>query len=92
MATATITIHLPAYRQRALRLQSDPHEAEPVYDGNIGDYIRYLKDEATKAGYTLVTDESDQGHAYSMEAGDHDAKKAAHDWLDTLPDIWNWIP
>jgi hypothetical protein len=92
MAKATITLHLPAYRERALLLQSDPREAEPAYDDNIGDYLRYLQAEATKAGYALGTDESDLGPAYSIDAASHDDKKAAHDWLDTLPDIWNWIP
>lgn len=92
MAHATITLHLPAYRQRALMLQSDPREAEPAYDSNIGDYLRYLQSEAAAAGYTLTTDESDAGPAYSITAPSHDEKVAAHDWLDTLPDIWNWIP
>jgi hypothetical protein len=92
MAKATITIHQPAYRDRALQLQSDPREAAPAYDASIGDYLHYLKEHAEPAGYALRADEADLGSAYSIDAADHDSKKAAHDWLDTLPDIWNWIP
>ncbi len=92
MTQATITLHLPAYRERALQLQSDRHEAVPAYDQQIADYVRFLDEEAGKAGYVLATDEADGGGAYSIDAPSHDAKKAAHDWLDTQPDIWNWMP
>lgn len=92
MAPATITLHLPAYRARALLLASEPREAEAAYDANVGGYLRYLAKEAQATGYAFKTDDSDYGPAYSIDAADHAAKTAAHDWLDTLPDIWNWMP
>lgn len=91
MSKATITLHLAGYRARALKLQSDPREAEPAYDDNIEGYLQFLKQEAAKAGYALTTDHGELS-AYSIQAADHDAKRAAHDWLDTQPDIWNWMP
>lgn len=91
MTDATITVHLKAYRERALMLQPERREAELAYDANIRDYIHYLSDEAAKAGYALGTDHGDST-AYSIDAATHDAKTAAHDWMATLPDIWNWIP
>ncbi len=92
MTQATIIIHLPGHRERALQLQTDLFEAEPAYDANIGAYLKFLKDEAAQAGYTLETDNSPLDAAYSIDAQDHDRKKAAHDWLATQPDLWNWIP
>ncbi len=91
MTDVTITLHLRAYRERALMLQPERREAELAYDANIHDYVKYLSDEAAKPGYVLTTDHGTSA-AYSIQAPTHDAKKAAHDWLDTLPDIWNWIP
>ncbi len=90
-AVTTITLHLRAYRERALMLQPERREAEAAYNANIRDYLRYLSEEATKVGYTLSTDHGDSSE-YSIHAPSHDVKQAAHDWLATLPDIWNWIP
>lgn len=89
--TATITLHLTAYRSRALMLQRERRDAEAAYDTHIRDYLRYVASEATKAGYVLETDHG-EGSAYSIHADSHDMKQRAHDWLATLPDIWNWIP
>ncbi len=91
MTQVTITIHQKAYRERALTLQPDRHEAEAAYDENIHGYLDFLKAEAEKAGYALDTDHGATA-TYSIHAPDHDAKIRAHDWLATLPDIWNWIP
>ncbi|WP_295683517.1 hypothetical protein [uncultured Nevskia sp.] len=91
MTDVTITLHLNAYRERALSLQPERREAEEAYDANYRDYVNYLTDEAAKAGYALSTDHGDST-AYSIHAPSHDTKQAAHDWLATLPDIWNWIP
>jgi hypothetical protein len=91
MTDATITIHLPAYRERALKLQTEIRDAEEAYDANIHDYIKYLAEEAAKMDFRLETDHGSIA-AYSVHAPTHEAKKAARDWLNTLPDIWNWIP
>lgn len=91
MPTATITIHLPSHRSRALQIEQNTPEAIEAYDANIGDYIQFLKDEAAKQGYAIKADTSDLDAVYAIDS-DHAGKKAAHDWLDTQPDIWNWIP
>ncbi len=92
MPRTTIKIHLPAYRRRALELQTDAREAADAYDVNIGRYIEYLKVAAAAAGLEVTTDTHDDGPTYAIEEEDHARKKAAHDWLETIPDIWNWIP
>lgn len=92
MTHATITIHLPSHRHKSLMTEGETHEAIAAYDGNIGEYIRFLRGEAEKKGLTLKTDEQDLGSAYSISAADHGTKTAAHDWLHEQPDLWNWIP
>jgi hypothetical protein len=91
MARATITIHLPSHRSRALQIEQNTAEAVDAYDANIGGYLKFLKDEAAKQDYAIKTDTSDLAAVYAIDA-DHESKKAAHDWLDTQPDLWNWIP
>ncbi|MCX7178734.1 MAG: hypothetical protein NTX56_08175 [Proteobacteria bacterium] len=86
-----IVIHLMSHRRRALELQSDAREAEVAYDDNISAYIEFLREEAAGAGYSLTADDRDHSTATSYH-GDASTQKAAHDWLHTLPDIWNWIP
>jgi hypothetical protein len=92
MANAIITIHLPSHRSRALQIEQNTAEAVEAYDANIGDYIQFLKDQAAQQHYTLKTDSNEFDAVYAIGNTDHDGKKAAHDWLDTQPDIWNWIP
>jgi hypothetical protein len=92
MSHATITIHLPSHRRKSLKTEGDTREAAEAYDGNIGDYVRFLQGEARKKGYALQTDEQEPDSAYSISATDHDTQSAAHDWLHQQPDLWNWIP
>lgn len=92
MALATITIHLPSHRSRALQLEQNTPEAIEAYDANIGAYVKFLKEEAAKQDYVVTTDHSELEGVFAIHETDHAAKKAAHDWLETQPDIWNWIP
>lgn len=92
MASATIIFHLPQHKRTALKLQERTLEAEQTYDANIGAYMAFLQQEAAKAGFKLVTDNQDLPAVYAIDERDHGSKKAAHDWLETQPDIWNWIP
>lgn len=89
---ATITFHLPQHRETALRIENNQRVAAQAYDDNISAYLRFLEDEAGKSGYLLTSDTQEGSSVYSIEAANHDLKTAAHDWLDTQPDIWNWIP
>lgn len=89
--TTTITIHLPSHRRKSLKVQEASIDAVAAYDGNIGAYIRYLQDEADRAGFRIETDQRELDQVYTIHENGRD-KKAAHDWLHTLPDLWNWIP
>ena len=92
MPRALITIHLPTHRRTALKIERDMPEAAIAYDGQIGAYIDFLRREAERVNLHVDTDERDWGPIFSIAETDHAAKKAAHDWLNTQPDFWNWIP
>lgn len=92
MDRAIITFHMPTHRQTALKLQGNTLDAEYAYDGSIGDYLRFLEQEAAKAGIRIRTDQQAYGPVFTIEGRNHDEDKAAHAWLEGQPDIWNWIP
>ncbi len=92
MDRTLITFHIPSHRRRALELQGASLEAEQTYDANIGDYVRFLQAEAAKAGYAVASDKHDIDAVFTIDELDHQQKKAAHAWLETQPDLWNWIP
>lgn len=89
---ATIVIHLPTHRETALKLQGPGRDIEQAYDRNIGGYVDYLREEAGRAGFRVETDQRAYGPVFSIDERDHERKKAAHAWFETLPDIWNWMP
>lgn len=89
--STNITIHLSVHRHRALSLQTDHAEAEAAYDRHIPGYLDYLREEATAAGFGLVSSPQDGDEAFVYH-GTESERKAAHEWLHTLPDLWNWIP
>lgn len=92
MTSTTITIHLGSHRRKSLKTEGETPEAVQAYDHNIGDYIHFLKDLASGHGIELKTDQQELDNTYSINAGSHEAKIAAHDWLHDQPDLWNWIP
>lgn len=92
MGKTRITVHLPAHRRAALHIERDTSDAAQAYDQYIGEYLQFLRDEAERAGYALGSDHQDNGGIFTIDEIDHAGKKAAHDWLHTQPDIWNWIP
>lgn len=92
MPRAQIIIHLPSHRRTTLQIERDTREAAETYDGQIGAYLEFLKQEARGVGFEVETDERDWGPIFTIDEVDHDAKKAAHDWLNTQPDFWNWLP
>ena len=91
---ATIVLHLPSYRRRALELtgERERRAAEQAYDANIGGYVDFLQQQARAAGFAVSTDQDDRDAAFSINERSRDDKKAAHDWLQSQPDIWNWMP
>lgn len=92
MSLATITLHLPAYRSRALDLVPGERLAEETYDRYVDEYVGWLAGEAK--GHDLQLDTSDcvDRGPWSIDAPHGEAKRVAHDWLHEQPDIWNWIP
>jgi hypothetical protein len=92
MPRTLITIHLPSHRRATLKIERDTAEAAQAYDAQIAAYLAFLRSEGEKAGFGVDADERDWGPVFSIAETDHDGKKAAHDWLDTQPDFWNWIP
>ncbi|MGB1559894.1 MAG: hypothetical protein ACPHN2_00200 [Sinimarinibacterium flocculans] len=88
----TVVINLPAHRRRALELVNEGLTAEQAYDKNIAGYIAFLKREGDDAGYAVQTHQDDQVSVFRIDERSHDEKKAAHAWLESLPDIWNWMP
>jgi hypothetical protein len=90
--SATIVLHLPVHRATALKLQPREPDAARAYDRNIAGYIDFLQAEAQRAGYAVSTDQDDFGPVFSIEEDSHDSKLDAHGWLETQPDIWNWLP
>ncbi len=95
MKLATIRIHLDHHRQRALQIEAGNRDAPAAYDANIGAYLHYLKEQAQQHGFAIVSDgasSSGSSAIFEIIEADHASKKAAHDWLESQPDIWNWIP
>lgn len=92
MPRTLITIHLPSHRRTALKIEHDTAEAGQVYDAQISRYIAFLHKEGESAGFAVNADDRDWGPIFSITETDHADKKAAHDWLNTQPDFWNWIP
>jgi hypothetical protein len=92
MDRATITIHLPTHRRESLRAYGEsPRKVGEVYDDNIGAYVEYVQRLAHENGFEVRTDNRDLDPVYSIDERDHDGKKAAHRWLQGLPDLWEWI-
>lgn len=92
MSLANITFHMPVHRETAIKLQTEPREAEAAYDRYIGEYMAFLSAEAAKADLVVNADQQDFGVLFSIDASSHDTKQQAHAWLESQPDIWNWIP
>lgn len=91
MSGSIITLHLPVYRARTLALETDRAMAEEYYDKRIHEYIRFLQTQAEIVGVRIVSDQRDDGPPFSIEAVDTE-RQSIHDWLETQPDFWNWIP
>ncbi|MDM4772219.1 hypothetical protein [Solimonas sp. SE-A11] len=90
--TTTIVVHLPAHRAMALKLQPQEPDAAAAYDQNIVGYMQFLKDQAQRAGHAVTADQQDFGPIFSIDESSHADKLAAHAWLESQPDIWNWMP
>lgn len=92
MDRAIITFHLPTHRDTALKLQGRTTESEATYDRCIGDYLAFLRAEGEKIGYRVQSDQRSYGPVFSLEGRGDNEDKGAQAWLETQPDIWNWMP
>lgn len=64
---------------------------DEVYDGNIGHYLEFLRRQGRERGFQVRTDQRDVDPVFTIEERDRQQKKAAHEWLEGLPDLWEWI-
>lgn len=92
MLHTVITLHAPEHRRRSLTAERDTREAREAYDRNVGAYFEFLRREAVGQGWQLRIDQQDLNALITIDEVDHHQKKAAHAWLITQPDIWNWMP
>jgi hypothetical protein len=90
---ATIVIHLPVHRRATLEAYQDRESPTPseTYDQNIGRYVDFLKQEARTRGFEVRTDQRETDPVYTLEERGHEEKKRAHDWLEQVPDFWEWL-
>lgn len=86
-----ILIHRPAHRRLALTGR-DPLEAVAAYDRCIGAYLKFLGEEAAKVGYELRQDQHDEEPFFRIDAASRAQQRAIQAWLQSQPDIWNWMP
>ena len=92
MQRATITIHLPTHRRESLKAYGESWRLiDEIYDGNIGSYVDFLRRQGRELGYDIRTDQRDVDPVYTIEERNHQEKKQAHDWLEQIPDLWEWI-
>ena len=92
MDRATITIHLPTHRRRTIQSYGESWRLlDEVYDGNIGHYVDFLRRQGRERGFSVRTDQRDVDPVYTIDERDRAQKKAAKEWLDGLPDLWEWI-
>lgn len=87
-----ITVHRNQHRERSLAVQDPGREAEDVYDANITQYFQFLHEQAAQHGYRFVIDAQGGAHDAFSYSGNREQRQAAHDWLHTQPDFWNWLP
>jgi hypothetical protein len=89
---ARIIIHLPVHRRATLEAYPD-HSATPAeaYDENIGRYVDFLRREGDRRGFEVRTDQRETEPVYTLEERGHEQKKKAHDWLQGVPDFWEWL-
>jgi hypothetical protein len=92
MNRATITIHLPTHKRESLKAYGDSWRLiDEVYDANVGHYVDFLRRQGRERGFRVRTDQKDVDPVFTIEERDRQQKKAAHEWLEGLPDLWEWI-
>lgn len=92
MTRAIVTVHLPTHRRHSLETYGeDARRVGEVYDENVGEYMRFLGRLARECGFDLRTDNKAVDPVFTIDERDHEAKKAAHRWLETVPDLWEWL-
>ena len=92
MSRATITFHLPTHRRESIRAYGESWRMlDEVYDARIGHYMEFLRRQGRERGFDVRTDRNDVKPVYTIEERDHAQKKAAHEWLQGVPDLWEWL-
>jgi hypothetical protein len=92
MQRATITIHLPTHRREALRAYGESWRMlDEIYDGNIGSYVDFLRRQGRELGFDVRTDQRETNPVFTIDERNRAEKKKAYEWLEGLPDLWEWI-
>jgi hypothetical protein len=92
MDRATITIHLPTHRRESIAAYGEsPRQVGEVYDDHIHGYMEFVQRLGHESGFSVRTDHNDLDPVFTIDERDHEGKKAAHRWLQGLPDLWEWI-
>lgn len=92
MDRATITIHLPTHRRQSIEAYGESWRMlDQVYNSNIGHYVDFLRRQGRERGFQVRTDQRDVDAPFTIEERDRQQKKAAHEWLREVPDLWEWI-
>ena len=92
MHRATITIHLPTHRREAIRSYGESWRMlDAVYDGHIGHYVEFLRRQGRELGFEVRTDKRDLEPIYTIDERSREEKKAAREWLEKVPDLWEWL-
>lgn len=92
MNRATITIHLPTHRRESLKAYGDSwRDIDQVYNSHIGHYVDFLRRQGRELGFQVRTDQRDLDAPFTIDERDRQQKKAAHEWLREVPDLWEWL-
>ena len=91
-AKTIVTIHKPEHRRRSLAIERNTADAIDAYDHNVGAYFDFLGVQAGKQGFELRFDAAGGTIPFTIDETDHEQKKSAHAWMESQPNIWDWIP
>jgi hypothetical protein len=53
--------------------------------------VDFLREQARDRGFDIRTDQRDVDPVFTIDEIGHEQKKQAHEWLDRVPDFWEWL-
>lgn len=92
MDKAIITIHIPSHRRASLKAYGESWRMlDQVYDTHVGHYMDFLRRQGRDRGFKVRTDNKDVDPVFTIDERGRPEKKAAHQWLEEVPDLWEWL-